>query len=145
MANAENRAKIDWLNRYRQLDKEIDCKCEELSKWRSRAERVTTSLSLAPGASNEGDRVSSAVEKIIALEGEINASIDELLQVRKAVEHAIQGVPDSTLRILLALRYIDGMTWEQVAVTMHYTYQWVCVLHGRALKQLIVIDTPPVV
>ncbi len=35
------------------------------------------------------------------------------------------------------------MKWEEIAVDMHYTYQWVCELHGKALlkvKDLIEID-----
>ena len=143
MATPENQAKIEWLKRYTRLDQEINRKCEELSRWKSRATKVTSSMSLAPGGAKEGNQIPDAVEKIIALEGEINANIDELLLARGEIEKAIKSVPDDTLRILLEHRYIDGMTWEQVAVSMHYTYQWVCVLHGRALKQLIAIDNPP--
>lgn len=38
---------------------------------------------------------------------------------------------------LLFLRYVDGCTWEEIAVDMHYTYQWVAgPLHGNALQEL---------
>lgn len=38
---------------------------------------------------------------------------------------------------LLYLRYVQSETWEQIAVDMHYTYQWVAgPLHGNALLEL---------
>lgn len=149
MATPENQAKIAWLNRYRKLDAEINCKCEELSRWRSRAEKITPVLSKAPGGGGNGDRIADAVEKIVSIEEEINADVDRLISIRGEVEKAIKSVPDETLRTLLELRYIDGLTWERIAVKLDKSYQWVCELHGRALKKipnhLIVIDTPSVV
>jgi len=35
----------------------------------------------------------------------------------------------------LTYRYINGKTWEEIAVEMHYTYKWVHVLHGQALAE----------
>lgn len=132
----ENRVKEDWLNRYRKLDTEIDRKCEELSRWRSRAEKITPTLSQAPGGGGNGDRVADAVEKIMGIEEEINADVDRLISIRSEVEKAIKSVPDETLRTLLELRYIDGLTWEKIAVRMNYCYMQVCRLHGKALAEI---------
>ncbi|HCM24092.1 MAG TPA: hypothetical protein DHW78_07205 [Ruminococcaceae bacterium] len=143
MATPENQAKIDWLNRYRKLDKEVDRKCDELSRWRSRATKITPALTGMPGGGVAGDRVQDAVEKIVALEGEINAEIDRLLQVRGEIEKAIEAVPDDTLRTLLELRYIDGLTWEKIAVKLNYSYMHICRLHGKAI-QVIECYTKPV-
>ncbi len=140
MATPENQAKIDWLNRYRKLDKEMGRKCEELSHWRSRATKITPALTGMPGGGAAGDRIQDAVEKIVALEGEINVEIDRLLQVRGEIEKAIKTVPDDTLRTLLELRYIDGLTWEKIAVKLDKSYQWICELHGRALKKINIVD-----
>ena len=49
------------------------------------------------------------------------------------VPQAIDRLPDERLARLLRLRYIDGMTWERVAVEMHYSYMQVCRMHGKAL------------
>lgn len=56
------------------------------------------------------------------------------------MEEAIQTVQDGTLKEVLDRRIL-GETWKQIAVHMNYTYQWTCSLHGKALKELIVIDT----
>ena len=46
----------------------------------------------------------------------------------------LDQVPDPTCHELLVLRYVEGRTWEYIAVELNYTYQWVAgPLHGRAL------------
>ena len=81
----------------------------------------------------------SAVEHINALEAELADQIVERVTIRREIGQAIDRVQDERLSRLLRLRYIDGMTWEKIAVQMDMTYQWVCKLHGKSLE-LIVID-----
>ena len=139
MTSQEKKA---YLERYGEVDREIDRLCEELSRWRAVATKITPVLSQEPAGGHEGEnQIELAVEKIIALEGQINASIDRALEIKKQVEEAIQTVQDGTLREVLIQRYILGKKWGQIAVHMNYTYQWTCSLHGKALKELIVIDT----
>ena len=70
------------------------------------------------------------------LDEEINKKIDALVDFRKVVESKINTVGNSTLRRILFLRYINGLTWENVAVVMNYGYRQVCRLHGKALSEL---------
>lgn len=136
MATPENQAKIDWLNRYKKLDHEINRECDELSRWRSRAEKITPTISPAPGGSGNGDRIQDAVEKIVEIEAIINIEIDRLVGIQTEIEGAIKNIPDITLQTLLRMRYIDGLTWEKIAVKLDKSYQWVCELHGRALQKI---------
>lgn len=134
MTSQEKKA---YLERYKEADREIDRLCEELSRWRALATKITPVLSQEPAGSCEGgNQIELAVEKIIDLEGKINAKIDEALIIRQRVEDAIQTVQDGTLREVLAQRYILCKRWEQIAVDMNYGYQWVCKLHGRALQAI---------
>ena len=67
-----------------------------------------------------------AIRKIVVL-GE-----DEVLRKRaRRVD-----VFDKRLRTLLELRYINCMTFEQIAVAMSYSYKQVCRLHGKALLEI---------
>ena len=94
-----------------------------------------------PGARRRPRRRKSnelAVEKIIALEGQINAKIDDLLKIKQQVEKAIQTVQDGTLREVLIQRYILGKRWEQIAVDMNYSWRRIYQLHGKALLQLCI-------
>lgn len=132
-----NQEKIQYLSRFLCLDRRIERKCEELSRWRERATKITPTLSDMPKSPSSGaDSIQTAVEHIIELESEINADIDQLTDTRREIQEAIQTVKDEKLQLLLEYRYIDGMTWEQIAVKMEYSYMHICRLHGKALSNL---------
>lgn len=46
---------------------------------------------------------------------------DELLDLQLQVEEYIQGIEDSYIRQLARFKYIDGMTWNQIAKNMRIT------------------------
>lgn len=60
--------------------------------------------------------------------------------VQKA-ERQIGDMPKETHREILTLRYLRDddygrqFTFEQIACIMHKSYEWVCHLHGYALKE----------
>ena len=141
MATPQNQKKIEWLSRFRKSEQEVTRLYGELERWNSKAEKVTQRVSPMPPGAKGGNKVQDCVEIISAVKKNINQEIVNQCHVRNDITAAIKSVPDGTLRTLLELRYIDGLTWEKIAVKMNYTYQWICVLHGRALKQLIEVDT----
>lgn len=55
----------------------------------------------------------------------------QLLQIEKAIE-----VLESTERTILRLYYIDGLTWEEVAVAAGYSWSQTHRYHARALQKL---------
>ncbi len=132
MTSQEKKA---WLGRYRQLDQRIGQLAEEISLWRSRAQKITPSYEGQPRGGGE-DRLQSAVEMILQLEKEADREIDALVALKGEIRRAIRTVEDSTLRLLLEYRYIHGLTWEQVAERMGYDQRWVYRLHGKALNCL---------
>ena len=129
--------KTDFLGRYRQVDMRIQRKCREMSLWRQRALQITPIYSELPGGRGKEDKIQSAVDHICEIEEEINRDIDELVVIREQVQKAIHSVKDQTLETLLEYRYIDGLIWEELAEKMHYSYQWVCRLHGKALECVV--------
>lgn len=133
-----NKDKKKWLLEYRKLDQDIERDMEELQRWKSRAEKITSSVSDMPKGGNQGDRLQLAVDRICELEERLNGKIDAAVKRRKEIEAAIATVEDRTLQLLLQYRYIDGMTWEQIAVKMNYDYRWTLRLHGRALTRLTI-------
>lgn len=128
-----NQDKIAWLRRYREAVAEQDRLMDEIKSWRSLAERVSPALSCLPRGSGGPGRMISAVEHINALEAELAEQIVERVSTRREIGQAIDRVPDNRLSRLLRLRYIEGLTWERVAVEMDYSYMQVCRLHGKAL------------
>lgn len=84
-----------------------------------------------------GGKIGDLSDAIAALEGyaqRLNAKWDELINLRETAKRLIDTLKDGRYREALTLRYLDGQSWEQVAVTMGYTYRGVIGLHGKALK-----------
>lgn len=149
MPTPENELKIRYLSRYRRLNERIDRLLEEQSRWREMALKITPVLSQTPGGGN-GSPIERPMDKVLEIDVEINREIDELQIVRQEIRNTLNQLEDENLKLLMEYRYIDGLTWEQIAVKMHYGFQWVCKLHGRALasiilKEAIESDTHPVV
>lgn len=133
----ENEAKKQYLLRYRQAEREIRLLHEELAQLESMAVRVTPSYSGEAHGSGSGSRVESATEKIDACKAEIDQALLDQMDIRREITAKIRGIPGQALREVLRRYYILGMTWEEVAVSMHYSYMQVCRLHGQALAQMM--------
>ena len=134
----------EYLSQYKLLNSKINDRLEQLENLQSMALRITPVQGDGSAHSGSSDKIGSIVAKIVDLERAINSDIDRLIKLKMNIESVIKSVNDDVLETLLIKRYINCKTFEQIAVEMHYTYQWVCVLHGKALrkiKYLIVIDT----
>ena len=105
---------------------------------RHRARYGRTTTLEVPSRKDHIFRLQLAVDRICELEERLNGKIDAAVKRRKEMEAAIATVEDRTLQLLLRYRYIDGMTWEQIAVKMNYDYRWTLRLHGRALTRLTI-------
>ena len=135
MLSREQEKKRMYLGQYRQLDAKITRLLEEQRAWREKAMHMTPVLTPVPGG-KEGGSTQRPIDKVLAMEGDINAAIDTLVDLRRDIQGAIDKVPDENLRLLLEYRYIDGLTFEQIAEKLHYGYQWVYKLHRKALDEM---------
>lgn len=64
----------------------------------------------------------------------LDEKISDLYDLQNEVTCTIARVPDSRYRELLLAYYVEGLTWEQTAEGIHYSYsQTVKYLHPRAL------------
>lgn len=124
----------EFLQQYRNADREINAKLDDIHHLRETAVKVTEVLTPDKIQASRENRMEAIVAKIVDMEREVDEKIDQLQEIKKQVESAIVSVPEARCRDVLRLRYINGMTWEKIAVELNFTYQWVCILHGRALK-----------
>lgn len=136
MPTPENEQKIQYLSRYRRLNQRIDRLLEEQSRWRERALKITPTLSQAPGGGGSGSPIERPMDKVLEIDEEINREIDTLQTIRQEIRETLNQLEDESLKLLMEYRYIDGMTWEQVAVKMNYCWRQVCRKHGQALTQI---------
>lgn len=90
--------------------------------------RVQTSRS-------EGASFTRTIEKILALEEEISGLIQDYAELKHKIIGEIQGLQNSKSIEILHKKYVEGKGLETVADEMGYTFQYVVLLHGNALKE----------
>ena len=126
-----------YLRQVRRLDNIVNAKLEQIEMLKSIATKITSDMSNERvSSSTVSDKVGSTVAKIIDLETEINESIDRLIELKAEVMRIIDNVEEDDYKLLLTLRYLNFKTWEQIAVEMEFTFQWVHELHKRALIEI---------
>ena len=128
MTNAE---KKNILRSYRRIDAQIKADYAELD------DVVTLIQSpkldgLPSSASSERDLADLIIKKDAIL-ARILADIDRKEAARKRINDALDAMTSENERTVLILRYKRGMTFEQVAEAMDYSWRHTVRLHGSAL------------
>ena len=125
----------EFLQQYRDADREIKAKLDQAHRLRELAAKVTQTLT-GDRVQTPENRLEKIVAKIADLEAEVDEEIDRLVELKREVKQVIQKVPDAPQRVVLERRYINGQRWEQIAVELNYTYPNMCYIHGRALQAI---------
>ena len=82
------------------------------------------------------DPVGNAAAKLAEVKTMLDEKLDQLADMRLAIESAIDGLAPEERR-LMRCRYIEGKTWEQVAVDLNYSYRRVTQIHGHILRMIV--------
>ena len=133
---SEMNAKKRWLRRYLEAvkaEKEIALEMEELEGQYILPSRVIDGM---PHGSGGDADLSAFAAKYDELYREIKDALEERIQIRREVRAAVESLENETQKILMLYRYIDGKTWEQIAVIMGYTWRRVLQIHGDALLKI---------
>lgn len=136
MPTPENQKKIEYLSRYRKLGKRIEQLSTERAMWLSRACKTTQTISDMPKEKNGAQGDSGEVAQYIEIGEEITRELRNLHHLRREIRAVITTLEDDILQTLMLYRYIDGMTFEEIAVKMNFSWRWTITLHGRALEKL---------
>jgi hypothetical protein len=112
---------------------------------KAKAEKDTSSLSLAPASGGRQDKMAETATLLADIDREKQKERSMLLSNEKDVQAIISMLSDYKMRLIMEDRYLnlvyDGgcarmMHWEEIAVSRHYSYRYVIMLHGEALKIL---------
>lgn len=125
-----------WLNRARNIDREIDGLIRARDETRAKCMSITQSLS---GSIVQSTKDPHKFDRLVELENEIDRRIDELLRVKAEIVLGISKLTDGRMREVLTARYIEGLTFEEISVRIRYSYKQTCRLHGRALMMMEVV------
>ena len=125
----------EYLGQAYRLDQRINSKLEQVLSLRDLTTKATATMSDMPGGGSRNVyRMQDIIGKIIDLENEINADIDQLVDLKRDIVAIIKSVENPEYQTLLELRYLCFKTWEQIAVDMGYELRYLHKLHHRALS-----------
>ncbi len=123
------------LQQYRWAQKNIDRLEERLLELETEATRITTRLTKDPKGGGSVDKISALVAQVMDTRDKINARLHDAYNMQVRIEVAIGALPERE-KYLIRARYLEGKSWEQIAVDMSYSWQWVHRIHSRALKMI---------
>lgn len=124
----------EYLGQAYRLDQRINSKLEQVLSLRDLTTKATATMSDMPGGGSRNVyKMQDIIAKIIDLENEINADIDQLVDLKRDIVAIIKAVENPEYQTLLELRYLCFKTWEQIAVDMGYELRYLHKLHHRAL------------
>ena len=84
--------------------------------------------------SHIGD-LSDAIAALEKYAERVSEQWDRLIVMREEAKAQIEQIADGRCREVLHRRYLQGESWEYIAVGMGYAFRTVTWLHGRALAQ----------
>lgn len=125
----------EYLSRAYYLDMRIRSKAMQIAELETLATKVNAALSpIKVQTSKDNHKMESTVIKMTEYQEELNNDMKKLIQVKRETKEIIDTVTNDEYRVLLELRYLSSMRWEEIAVEMNYSIDHIFRLHRRALK-----------
>ncbi|MDO4647414.1 MAG: sigma factor-like helix-turn-helix DNA-binding protein [Eubacteriales bacterium] len=131
----ENDRKKLYLKRYRRnldLQKVIE---EEIGQLRSAQMMPAGRNDGMPRGSKKTD-LSDYAAKLDEMVGDLEREVMRGIDFRKEITGSISDLQNESEILILRLKYIHGMTWEEVAEASGYSLRSVKRIHGQALINL---------
>lgn len=133
MADGNMTAK-EYLMQYRFAVMRASSALDLRDELRGLAERITPAYQGNTGSTHSAsDKLGRSVASLMDAETIVDNEIEMLIATERDVQKTIDAVKDSTQRELLYKRYINGKTFEMIAVEMNYSYRQITRMHGAAL------------
>lgn len=124
----------EYLSQAYRLDLEIKNKLEIMEGMNSLATKATSTFSLVPPSGTRNvHRLEETLAKIVDMDVEINNKIDKLVDLKKEIVEVISAVDNKEYRLLLEMRYLRFLTWEEIAHEFNYNIRHIYRIHGEAL------------
>ncbi len=75
-------------------------------------------------------------KKVKRLQKQLQRKLDELMDERRKLEEYIESIDNATIRMILRLRYINGLGWNQIGNELGYSERQVRRKHGQWIDKL---------
>lgn len=132
----------DELKNIPYLDGLINSKIRQLDQLKQCRGRLPTYKGQESVQSGIGDPTAGIALKIVQLSEEISRDIERLIDLKAEARVLFKQLDDDLkYKSVMELRYLECMTWREVAQSLHFSYKHVFKLHGEALRRLYDVDT----
>lgn len=130
----------EYLKQAYRLHERIDAHIAELEELRDMSTRIQ-GVSFEEHFSSTRNTDAPFVKligKIMDMESRINSEIDRLVDLKAEMDMVIEQVEDIEERLLLRYRYLDNMTWDDIATRLSVSSRTVHRIHSAALQNFVV-------
>lgn len=119
------------------LNREIEELKRRIEELECAATSTTTSITGMPTVSGVSDKVGKYAAEIADLKSILDLNLKKCFYELNRLNRYIQSIEDSEMRMILSLRYVNGLCWDQVAasISMYATADSVRKAHDRFLKK----------
>ena len=97
------------------LNREIEMDKKRLQELEAEAVSISPNLTGMPRSPGVSDKVGRYAAEIADLKGIIEAKIQQCIHERNRLERYITDIDDTLLRQIFTYRFVNGLTWDQVA------------------------------
>ena len=124
----------EYLSQIRKLDMRIGQRITELQQMRDRLSVMTgidyskDKIQVTPSSGNK------QIEELVDFENGILQMINEETKLKHRIIAEIQILDNALYADILFRRYVECLSFERIACDMGYAYNYVCTVHGNALK-----------
>ena len=139
--NKKELSQLRYLNREIELLKEQIEKAEQDVEANMAADTVAGSNPVWPYQPRsfrvEGIAIPEYERRVGRLKRKLQRRLEEVMEKREEIEEYIDSIDDSQIRMILTLRYVNGLSWQQVAehIGGGNTADSVRMMHNRFLKK----------
>lgn len=125
----------EYLYQLKDVDNLISTYQEEADMLMTRLTSTTQRIKEVNVISSQNNQFDDTIAKVLDLRNEINAQIDKYVDMKAEARKIVEKIQPLKYQTVLIKYYFQNKTFEQTAVEMGKSYQWVCELHGRALQE----------
>lgn len=100
------------------LRKEIKEQQRRLSELEALATSCNAKITGIPNGNGVSDKVANYAAQIADLKGLLDLNLKKCFYELNRLDRFISSVKDSEMRIILTLRYSQGLSWQQIAQNM---------------------------
>ena len=125
----------EYLSQLLNLERLISAKSLECERLDAMAKKVTSVLSdCKVDSSHDDGKQADIVIRVIELKKDIEKQLREYTDLQSKISKEINDIADIRHRSILIMRYVNGLSFTQIADVMHYGKRWTLVLHRKALE-----------